>query len=327
MGQINYKSDYAAFAASAQHATGDVYIGDTIESTGKCLRPRMRITGVMVGALLLSIAAHAAFTLSVALAPSAVPARVVERDIFAGSPRVVVHLDWDQYANAQDKGSAADLNVEPTAAKPPSEPLQVAAAAVTPKEDSAPYRDKKSPLEPAQIDKDEPDVQPTPSLESLSQTSSARVQLPNDARGDATNEEADGHELGSRGTRSGASTGETTRIARGPHRREGSSGDGTGEDVGALRRGHIAQLNRAIRSKNPCTRKLSHHGLSGDVVLGLTQSSDGRVDEVRVLRSSGEPLIDDAAKAFVRDQRGLPAPDASLTGDVWKIGLRFKCDA
>lgn len=326
MGQVNYKSDYAAFAASAEHATDDVYIGDAIESTGKCLRPRMRITGVMVGALLLSIAAHAAFTLSIALAPSAVPARIVERDIFAGSPRVVVHLDWDQYANAQDKGSAADLNAETTAVKPPSEPQQVAAAAVTSKEDSAPYRDTKSPLDPPQVDKDEPEAQPTPSLESLSQTDRTRIQLPSDAHGGAANDNAEEHELGSAGAGSGTGTRDTTGIARGPHRREGSSGDGTGQDVGALRRGHIAQLNRAIRSKNPCTRKLSHHGLSGDVVLGLTQSSDGHVDEVRVLRSSGEPLIDDAAKAFVRDQRGLPAPDASLTGDVWKIGLRFKCD-
>lgn len=328
MGQVNYKSDYAAFTASAQRVADDAHMSEAIESTGKCLRPRMRITRVMVGALFLSILCHAAFTISVAMAPTAPVAQPLERDIFAGTPRVV-HLDWDQYYDARDEGSAADIEAEPPAEEPPA-PVEVAAAAIAPKEDHP--RDRKpEPTDEADAVDDAPEqLRPTPSLEALAQNDKASTHLPTDAP--RTANEQENQPIGSQGSHNaGHGHGATERahqgIARGPHRQAGSSGDGTGKDIGELRRGHIAQLNRAIRSKNPCNRKLTHHGLSGDVILGLTQGMDGRVDEVRVLRSSGDPMIDDAAKDFVREQRGLPAPDASLTGDVWKIGLRFKCDA
>lgn len=333
MGQVNYKSDYAAFTATTHAAVDDMHRGDVVESSGKCLRPRLGISRALIGAFLLSITCHALGTLAISMAPTPAEPRALESDFIAMQPRVV-HLDWDQYYGADDQGSAADLEADPTGPEPPAEPQTVAAATVTPKEDPAPQRTQEKTPAPELDTPEEPEAQPSPSLETITQKNDAKTKMPEaDAKAPASNTSNHpyGHGTGEPGNATagghGTGTQENRGIARGPHRQKGSQGDGTGKDIGEMRRGHIAQLNRAIRSKNPCTRKLSHHGASGDVILGLTQTSDGRVNEVRVLRSSGEPMIDDAAKDFLRNQQSLPAPDASLTGDVWKIGLRFKCDA
>lgn len=337
MGQVNYKSDYAAFPATTSREVEDIRTGEAIESTGKCLRPRARISRALAGALLLSVVCHGIFTIAVSLSPTAVAPKPIQQEILTTPPRVV-HLDWDQYHGANEDGSAADAETETTDPNAAPQEPRVAAASASDDDDTAEEKNTSRRSEPKadepkeETTEDTPDEPATADVESLSEKDDALARLEtreqDDTGAGSTDGEAKDNDAkvpATGGSAQGSGNSTHKGIARGPHRREGSSGDGTGKDLGDMRRGHVAQLNRAIRSKNPCTRQLSHRGLSGDVVLGLTQNSDGKVNEVRVLRSSGESLIDEAAKQFVRDQQRLPAPDASLANDVWKIGLRFKC--
>lgn len=323
MGQVNYKTDYTAFPAS-QHRVeegsyaGDAYAGDQVYS-GKCLRPRARITRALAGALLISIVTHGIFTIAVALAPTAPATSSAQQTSYISTTRVV-HLDWEQYHAQHDSAAAPE---------PPKQPEVAAAVADEPTHRDEPKKVQRPevPSEPDATSEVENAVATAPVEAIVDTGDDTKIQLPdaNDGSENALpNDNSARNTRASGGVDSGANKGHAG-IARGPHRRADSSGDGSSVDLGEVRRGHLSQLNRAIRKQNPCTRKLAHRGLSGDVVLGLTQHSDGRVDEVRVLRSSGEALIDDAAKKFVQNQQRLPAPSQSLKGDVWKIGLRFKC--
>lgn len=331
MGQVNYKTDYATFSASQHHAEEDAYADDEAY-TGKCLRPRVRITRALAGALLFSVVAHGIFTVAIALSPTAPPAITTEQSSYFSSPRVV-HLDWDQYHGKSDESGAADTQADNGSANnTPQKPEAAAAVAESDRSHdrkAATQREIPSKRD-TQREEDDHNAVATAPVDALVDTGDdAKIQLPDSDGTPTSAEQADGSDQNTEAsTMGGGGTGSdhnSAGIARGPHRRADSAGDGTSEDHSEIRRGHLSQLNRAIRKKNPCTRKLAHRGLSGDVVLGLTQHSSGRVNEVRVLRSSGEPLIDDAAKQFVRNQHSLPAPSDSLTGDVWKIGLRFKC--
>lgn len=329
MGQVNYKTDYAAFTASQRRAEEDTYAGDE-EYAGKCLRPRARISRALAGALIISVLSHGIFTLAVALSPSAPATIVAEQSSYVSSTRVI-HLDWDQHYGQSTKDSAADIQAkEGSANNAPQQPEAAAALAQRDRSEERKQVQKRevTPTPEKQQRADDPNIVATAPIDAIVDTGDdAQIQLPDasDSPASAQLGENSEHNSNSNTIGGGGAGAETAGIARGPHRRADSSGEGTSIDHGEVRRGHLSQLNRAIRKQNPCTRKLAHRGLSGDVVLGLTQHSNGRVDKVRVLRSSGESLIDDAAKQFVRDQQSLPAPSESLTGDVWKIGLRFKC--
>lgn len=82
-------------------------------------------------------------------------------------------------------------------------------------------------------------------------------------------------------------------------------------DRRALVRAYLRQVQRAIGSPQ-YTRSLLRAQVEGSVMLTLTVGPSGELMGVRVRRSSGEPLIDDAALAHVRAFRSVPEPPSEL---------------
>lgn len=324
MGHTNYKNDYSAFVAPYHRSETGHFVQDEEQSEH---RPRnwkrvtVRISWVLFAAFFVSLAGHSLFLGAIAATPG------TAHDIVWTESHAVprfVHLDLDLTLPAET-GSVAAPEQEPEPS--PTQDTAVPAAAVEVRQETRTPRPPKETIQETEAPKPQ-ERTPTPPVDSLVENNDAtdilernRPHTPNAAIHNALASNAAGS--------IGAGTTQNGRIGVGAnhaqHRAKGGTGDGSSQDIDGLRKHHIGHLNRSIRKRNPCTRKLSHLGLSGDVVLGLTQRADGTVDKVRVLRSSGEPLIDDAAQSFMREQADLPRPDNALMGDVWKIGLRFQC--
>lgn len=102
----------------------------------------------------------------------------------------------------------------------------------------------------------------------------------------------------------GAPEGETAGAAPGPSprddEREGESGRGGG-------RGRVGLLRERIQSRIVYPEEAVRRGIEGDVLLRIRIESGGNPGEIRVSRSSGARLLDDAARRGVARAAPLPA--------------------
>ena len=317
MGHVHYKGDIArTFVASANPQDEEAAVDHEIARMARSMRPQLHIPKPVIWALLASIIGHSAVAIALSVAQvsdtPATTARVYQ------APRTI-SLDWDLYAGGA--ASAAALVDEPSMEEPPAEE-PVAVAAALPRHERSDRRTERKEETPT-IQEEAPTEVPAAPVEALVDNGSAtRVDIPT---GEQTGPAQRVPTSAPSQDAQASSPAQAAGSASGSQRQAGATGNGEGIDLDGVRRGHIASLNRAIRRRNPCTRELSHRGLSGDVVVGLTQNRDGSIDEVRVLRSSGEALIDEAAKDFIRSQSRLPSPNSHLAGEVWQVGLRFQC--
>ena len=326
MGLTQQKADAAAFDASLRLSEDEAMVDREIAEMARGMGFQLRVPKASIWAGLLSLLGHSAVAIALTAAPAPPPEPVAS--YHHDTARTLV-LDWDEwgmYAGADssvaplgdDDAATADDPFEEPAAEP--EVREVAIERPTMQRERTP-----DPVEPPADEELPASAAPVEALVDAGEKT--RVAVPT---GDAVGPATPGVEGGSN-TDAPTQTAHNGGIGRGrsggsgPNRAAGGIGDGYGVDINGVRRGHISSLNRAIRSRNPCTRELSHLGLSGDVVMGLIQATDGRIEEVRVLRSSGESLIDQAARDFLLAQRNLPQPDDHLVGEVWQVGLRFKC--
>lgn len=297
----------------------DAAVDAELAAMARGMRRQLRIPVGSVWAILLSIFSHSAIALAIS-ASQPRPVVLPEPAPFAAGR--TLHLDWSLYAG--DDSGVASLDAEVVDAGPPALPESAEVAAVA--EIVPPQRTRRE--APDAVNEEPVAELSAAPVEALVDTGAkTAITVPT---GDATAAayqagDAEGEATGSPTAALGAGGIGTGSGGTGQNRAAGGIGDGHGVDMAGVRRGHVARLNRAIRQQNPCTRELSHFGLSGNVVLGLIQGAGGEVGEVRVLRSSGDARIDEAAEAFILAQQRLPAPDASLVGDVWQVGLRFKC--
>ncbi len=97
----------------------------------------------------------------------------------------------------------------------------------------------------------------------------------------------------------------------------------TGIDVRGLTRGWFGELNsyfggRALRAY---PRAAQREGLEGIVLIALVIDEQGRVHSVRVKRSSGHSVLDEAALSSVRALNGAPAPPGEIHWGAREISL------
>lgn len=111
-----------------------------------------------------------------------------------------------------------------------------------------------------------------------------------------------------RGTASGSNvegnpTGTTAVVApAGPAR------DGLGE----VRRAYQSSIEARVRRAAAWTPAMRRQGLAGTIHLEIRVDADGRIVDVLVHRSSGNPSLDDEAMAQIRSLRRLPQPPSEL---------------
>lgn len=83
-------------------------------------------------------------------------------------------------------------------------------------------------------------------------------------------------------------------------------------DLVGLRRGYIGRLNRYFGKLRQYPRRARRAGLEGTVLLELVLDEHGRIVEIRVAKSSGHRILDDAARAAVAALGSVPSPPGEL---------------
>lgn len=91
-------------------------------------------------------------------------------------------------------------------------------------------------------------------------------------------------------------------------------------DRRALTQGWMVEVHRAI-GRASYTRSLLRAQLEGRVVVALLVDAEGRVHGVRVARSSGEPMLDEAALEQLSQHRQVPPPPSALSWQPREIQL------
>ncbi|MEZ4253106.1 MAG: energy transducer TonB [Polyangiales bacterium] len=91
-------------------------------------------------------------------------------------------------------------------------------------------------------------------------------------------------------------------------------------DRRALTQAWMIEVHRAI-GRATYTRSLLRAELEGRVVVALLVDAEGRVQGVRVARSSGEPMLDEAALQQLSRHTQVPAPPAELSWRPREIQL------
>jgi protein TonB len=91
-------------------------------------------------------------------------------------------------------------------------------------------------------------------------------------------------------------------------------------DRRALARTWMIEVHRAI-GRAIYTRSLLRAELEGRVVVALLVDAEGRVRNVRVARSSGEPMLDEAALEQLSRHERVPTPPAELAWRPREIQL------
>ena len=104
------------------------------------------------------------------------------------------------------------------------------------------------------------------------------------------------------------------------------AGQGDGPDLGALLRGYKRKVARELRRSRRYPRAARRRGLQGTVIVELVVNASGGVVDVRVARSSGPDVLDDAALKAVRSVGRLPAPPHELgwTRRAIRIPFNYK---
>ncbi len=80
-------------------------------------------------------------------------------------------------------------------------------------------------------------------------------------------------------------------------------------------------LDRALRASFQYPLIAQRQGWQGEVRIALTIRADGLLDNIRVSRSSGYPVLDDAAMESVRQIRAIPQAIAALDGKTIDLVL------
>lgn len=108
-------------------------------------------------------------------------------------------------------------------------------------------------------------------------------------------------------------------ASRGPASAEGAAGT---VRLPAEQLAYFRALDERIRSSwtNPVT---SAGGLM--VVVAITIERDGRVSDVRMEKTSGNPFFDDSVRRAIRKASPLPIPPEQLRGgeNYYEVGFRF----
>lgn len=102
-----------------------------------------------------------------------------------------------------------------------------------------------------------------------------------------------------------------------------SASASTGIDVRGLTRGWFGELNSyfGARALRAYPRVAQREGLEGVVLIALVIDEQGQVHSVRVKRSSGHPVLDEAALSSVRALNGAPAPPGDIHWGAREISL------
>ena len=107
-----------------------------------------------------------------------------------------------------------------------------------------------------------------------------------------------------------------------------SNGVNAGTSVGAAANDYVGPSASADYLKNPHPKypKMSlRRKEAGTVLLALTVTADGRAKDVRVLKTSGYPRLDQAALEAVKDWRFIPAKRLGRPVDVdYELPIHFK---
>lgn len=88
----------------------------------------------------------------------------------------------------------------------------------------------------------------------------------------------------------------------------GQARDGLGE----VRRAYQSSIEARVRRAAAWTPAMRRQGLAGTIHLEIRVDADGRIVDVLVHRSSGNPSLDDEALAQIRSLRRLPQPPSEL---------------
>jgi len=80
-------------------------------------------------------------------------------------------------------------------------------------------------------------------------------------------------------------------------------------------------LDRALRASFQYPLIAQRQGWQGEVRIALTIRADGLLDNIRVSRSSGYPVLDDAAMESVRRIRAIPQAIVALDGKTIDLVL------
>ena len=112
---------------------------------------------------------------------------------------------------------------------------------------------------------------------------------------------------------------------------EGSGTAGTG-DAGTQAGGGKAPVEvRALINPDNCVRprlpeSAEREGVSGVVILALLIGVDGKIEDVRIARSSGEPVIDETARKAARLCHFVAATIDNVAVPSWEA-FRFSWDS
>ena len=117
---------------------------------------------------------------------------------------------------------------------------------------------------------------------------------------------------------SDAPAGETTGSAEGATQAHGDDGStsasasGPGPNLDALLHAWVEEVSAAVHRTWRYPRSARRAGLQGEVVLEFRVDGRGRIHDVRVARSSGHRLLDEAAVAAVEQIASVPPPPPVL---------------
>jgi len=106
--------------------------------------------------------------------------------------------------------------------------------------------------------------------------------------------------------------------------RENTGGSAASADPNALNR-YAALLASTLRGRLTYPREASNQGILGTAIVRFTMDRSGRITGASLVRSAGNPLLDQAALATARPGSSLPAaPDAVPQQQfTFSIPLRF----
>jgi protein TonB len=90
------------------------------------------------------------------------------------------------------------------------------------------------------------------------------------------------------------------------------AGQGSGSGAGSILQGYLREVRRLLeqQKKYPGAARRMH--LQGVAVLRFTIAYDGRIESIRLCRSSGHGLLDDAAQETVKRVGGFPPLPSAL---------------
>ncbi|MEE1612524.1 energy transducer TonB family protein [Microvirga sp. CF3016] len=107
--------------------------------------------------------------------------------------------------------------------------------------------------------------------------------------------------------------------------RENMSGSAASADPDAMRR-YRATLYAAVKNRLRYPPTAERQGISGTAEVRFTLDRSGQIISASLVRSSGNPLLDQAALATVRPGSSLPAAPASVPQSQFTVSAPLRFD-